>query len=470
MKQRFEEILAECLEAVTTGQRTVEECLSLYPSWRDRLEPLLRLSYRLGQASFPEADSAFQEAARERFLAAARARAAVSRPPRRFLPALPVPSWWSWRPAPAASWRRVAATMAAAFLIGFFGFSSFVVASAGDSLPGDWRYPVKRLTERTRLAFTFGDDARRDYRIGLAEERLHEVQEMASQERQIGESVLRQITETTEPLVRALEPDSVPPDQIERISDLTAEQQDTLDRVAPLVKENAVDELEEAMVVSSEGHEKAVQALVAVLSEPKPPEGVSGTTTPGAGTPTAGASPSVTPVSGLGPTAVATPTPAPGASATPMPQPTSVPGEPTPTSPEPTPLPGEPTPQAPLPTPTPAAPERRATLLPDDTTGGFKWNLLTIGEFSLRVPADGSADWTVSSLMGAAGERILVGHYWSGGFDASIAVQVSTGEASIQVLVEGALRQVSPEEARSLVSEPVADVILHVLESINAGP
>jgi Domain of unknown function (DUF5667) len=470
MKQRFEEILAECLEAVTTGQRTVEECLSLYPSWRDRLEPLLRLSYRLGQASFPEADLAFQEAARERFLAAARARAAVSRSPRRFLPALPALSLWSWRPVLPPNWRRAAATMAAAFLIGFFGFSSFVVASAGDSLPGDWRYPVKRLTERTRLAFTFGEDARRDYRIGLAEERLHEVRELASQERQIGESVLRQITETTEPLVRALEPDSVPPDQIERISDLTAEQQDTLDRVAPLVKENAVDELEEAMVVSSEGHEKAVQALETALSEAKPPEGVSGATTPGAGTPTAGTNPTTTPVSGLGPTAVATPTPVPGASATPLPQPTSVPGEATPTSPEPTPQPGEPTPEAPLPTPTPAAPERRATLLPDDTTAGLQWNLLTIGNFSLRVPADGSAEWTVSTLMGVAGESILVGHSWSGGFDARIAVQVSTGEASIQVLVEGVLRQVSPEEVRSLVSGPIADVILHVLESINAGP
>jgi len=470
MKQRFEEILAECLETVTTGQRTVEECLSLYPSWRDRLEPLLRLSYRLGQASFPEADSAFQEAARERFLAAAQARAAVSRQPRRFLPALPALSWWSWRPVFAPNWRRMAATMAAAFLIGFFGFSSFVVASAGDSLPGEWRYPVKRLTERTRLTFTFGEDARRDYRIGLAEERLHEVQEMVSQERQIGESVLRQITETTEPLVRALEPDSVPTGQIERITDLTAEQTDTLDRVAPLVKENAVDELEEAMVVSSEGHEKAVQALETALSEEKPPEEVSGATTPGAGTPPAGASPTTTPMSGLGPTAVATPTLAPGADATPVPQPTPVPGEATPTPPEPTPLPGEPTPETPLPTPTPAAPERRATLLPDDTTAGLKWNLLTIGEFSLRVPADGNADWIVSALMGAAGERILVGHYWRGGFDASIAVQVSTGEATIQVLAEGTIRQVSPEEVRSLVSGPIADVILHVLESVNAGP
>ena len=109
------------------------------------------------------------------------------------------------------------------------------------------------------------------------------------------------------------------------------------------------------------------------------------------------------------------------------------------------------------------------TFLPDDTTAGLKWNLLTIGDFSLRVPADGNADWAVSTLTGDTGERLLVGHYRSGGFDARIVVQVSTGEASIQVLVEGTVRQVSPEEVRLLVTGPVADVILHVLESVNVG-
>jgi hypothetical protein len=482
MKRRFEEILAECLEAVTTGRRTVEGCLALYPDWRDRLEPLLRLGYRLGQAPLPEPDSAFRKAARERFLAAAQARAMVSRRPRRFLPALPVLSRWRWRPVfnvqtgRPAEWRRVAATMAVAFLIGFVGCSFLVVASAGDSLPGDWRYPVKRLTERTRLTFTFGEDARRDYRIGLAEERLHEVQKMASQEREIGESALRQLVETTEPLIQALEPDSVPTDQIERITDLTAEQKDTLDRVAPLVGEKAVDELEQARVVSSEGHEKALEALALARSPEKPPGEVPGLTTPQAGTPTvqAGASPTTEPMPGSSPTAQASPTPpqgvGAGASVTPTPQPTPVPGEATPVPGEPTLLPGESTPEPPLPTATPAGPERRVTFLPDDTTAGLKWNLLTIGDFSLRVPADGNADWAVSTLTGEdTGDRILVGHFRRGGFDASITVQVSTGEASIQVLVQGMVQQVQAEEVRSLVPEPVADVILHVLESINAG-
>ena len=103
----------------------------------------------------------------------------------------------------------------------------------------------------------------------------------------------------------------MPTDQIQRITDLTAEQKDTLDRVAPLVEEKAVDALEEAKVVSSEGHEKALEALALARSQGQPPEEVQGLTTPEAGTPTvqAGASPTAAPTPGLSPTAVATPTP-----------------------------------------------------------------------------------------------------------------------------------------------------------------
>jgi hypothetical protein len=361
--------------------------------------------------------------------------------------------------------------MTAAVLIAFVGFSSFVVASAGDTVPGDWRYPVKRFTERTRLTFTFGEDARRGYRIRLAEERLEEVQKLASEERRISESVLRQLVNITQPLLQTLEPASVPADQIERITELTAKQKDILDSVAPLVVEEAVDELEEARVVSSEGHERAVQALAAARSQPEPPEELPGLTTPAAGAPTAEAvaSPSPTAEGGpeASPTTEASATPEQGseseASATPSPEPTSAPTEATP-------VPGEPTPQPPSPTATPAPPERQVVFLPGDTTAGITWNLMIIGDFSVRVPADGEEDWAVSTLRGSSGETIFVGHRWSGRFDAAIAVNVNSGEASIHVLLEGVVRRVEADEVRSLVPRPVADVIFHVLESINAGP
>jgi hypothetical protein len=87
----------------------------------------------------------------------------------------------------------------------------------------------------------------------------------------------------------------------------------------------------------------------------------------------------------------------------------------------------------------------------------------------VRVPDEGEADWVVSSLSGSSGERILVGHRWSHRFDAAVMVQVTTGEASIHALIDGTIREVSVEEAHSVIPGPIADVIFHVLESINAG-
>jgi hypothetical protein len=469
MGRSFDEILAECLEAVAQGQRTVEDCLALYPENAEQLESLLRMGSLLDEMRLPEPDPAFQRAARERVLAAAQARPAPSGGPRRLLPALRALDQWRGRLAPTMSWRRAAATIALAALIGFVGFSSFVVASAGDSVPGDWRYPIKRLTEQARLTFTIGDDARRDYRITLAEERLNEVQKMASQDRRIGESVLRQLTNATEPLVEALQPDSVPTQQIERITDLTAKQQDVLGQVAPLVDTNAADELQEAMVVSSEGHEKAVLALAQASSNS---EGQGPNATPGAGetpaaTPGAGGLPGTSATPGSAAFAGSSPTGTPSAVATPTP------GSPTPGVPAPTSTPEAPVEGTPALTPgataTPTPPVRERVLLLDDDTGGITWSLLTIGNFSVRVPAPEENAWVVSNLAeGQEDEVIFVGHRWGNRFDTVVTVSVATGDASIGVLVNGTLLTANPQEAAKL-APALKEIILHIVDSATVG-
>jgi len=458
MNPQFEDTLAECLEAITQGQRTVDQCLALYPQWARRLEPLLRVAVALGEAYVAEPSPAHEPEARERFLAAARARQALALGPRRPLLAIP---WPPRLPGPAL--RPALAALALVVLV-FVSFSSFTLATAGDALPGDWRYPVKRLTERARLTFVFGEDARRSFRIGLAEERLQEVEGLVSRGKGISEPVLRELADNTGSLVEQLDPASLPQDQIERIGELTAKQQEVLDQVEPLVEEEAVDELEEALVVSSEGHERAVQALALARSEEEPPEEALALTTPEAGTPTAEAD------AGASPTAQAEPDESPTAEASSTPeQDVGIGASPTP-APELTPVPGEPTPEPPLPTATPSAPERQVVFLPDDTAAGITWSLMTIGDFSLRVPADGEGDWVVSNLTGNGGERVFIGHRWSIRFDAAVVIRVSTGKASVHVLVGGTVQRVPADELRSLVPGPITDVIFHVLESINAGP
>ena len=469
MSRSLDDILAECLEAVAQGQRTVEDCLVLYPESAERLEPELRLALRLRQAySDQEPQADFQAAARERFLSAVQARGAASRPARRLLPLpallsrlrrpLPaLPSWLRWRPAPAG-WRPLAAAVTLSFIAGFLGFSSFVVASAGDTLPGDWRYPVKQLTERTRLTFTFGEDARREYRISLAEERLHEVRELAARDRPIGEAVLRRLVDTTEPLVEALGPSSVPPGQIERITDLTAQQQDVLGDV--LVEEDAADELEQAMVVSSEGYEKAIDALAAALSQEPGgfPSLAPGTATP-TGSPDASPTGESTPSSSPTPEASPTPTQAPGEA-------TATPGEPTaePTD-EAT---VEPTVEPPPPTPTPT-PGPQMVSLPDDQTGSITWSLLTIEDFSVRVPAPEEGAWVVSILASPERQIVFVGHRWANRFDAVVTIKVATGQASVSALVSGTLIGANLEDVPQLLPA-LDDIIFHIVDSATVAP
>jgi len=79
--KRYEEVLEECLSAYLEGRRSIEESLSLYPSLRAFLEPLLETAAEIDdsfQAPLPPADA--RERSRRRFLAAAarrRARATV---------------------------------------------------------------------------------------------------------------------------------------------------------------------------------------------------------------------------------------------------------------------------------------------------------------------------------------------------------------------------------------------------------
>lgn len=485
---RFEAALEDCLEGLRSGRMTLEDCLSRYPRWAERLAPLLRVAASLGETLADEAadttaDPAFREEMRSRFLTLGAARPAVV-PKSRYRPdGQPSGRWWAPPLRLSALATRPVMIAVLAFFVGFVGFSSFTVITAANALPGDWRYPVKRAGEQVRLTFTFDDNARRGLHISYAEERLSELERLASNERTIPAPVLRDLANATDDLGQNL--DSVPPKDVERIGVLAQKQQETLLAVEPLVEPEAQDELQVALQTSGEVYDGAVHAL-ALANVPggeEPPEAASEATSEATGE----ATPEATPSAEAGATGTAEPAAeaaAPGASptpeesvgieptATPSPESTSVSVEPTsepsPVEPTATPPTTEPSPVGP--TATPPVPERRVVFLPDDTTAGITWNLITIGDFSLRVPADAETEWAVSTLAVSDNESIFVGHRWSNSFDAVVVVDVSTGEASVHVLIQGTILRVEREQVPSLVPKPVSSVIFHVLESINAGP
>lgn len=483
MKDRFEDRLNECLEALLSGRWTLEECLVRYPEGAARLRPLLLTALRLGETLAAEPGEAFRQAARERFLVVTgqRLREALAAEPRpsfveaarqRFLLAaqrlLPVGEGRGWRlrlPGllpPVPTWQRVpvaATALAMALLVSFFAFSTYAVATSGDVLPGDWQYPIKRGTERVRLTFAFSEGAHRAVELDVLEERLWEVEALAAKGRPIGEAELGRLRGETASLVEKIDVSSWEAEDVRRVTEITTRQEQVLTEVEPLVEPEARDELEEAQAVSREGRDRAIQAL-AVLE------------------PTEGEQPSgVVPEE---PTATATGEP----EASPTVSPTAEAEEPSDTQVPPTAVPPTEVPPTPVPPPESVPGRVVRSPAPDDDTAGLEWVYVVVDRLSLRVPSVASG-WFLSGLqfgrdgtapaplllraMNFTGTSIVVIHTRSGDawwyvFDGEMFQEVV-----LRSTLDGQVREVDAAWLR-LAYPNQAEVILHILESIEIAP
>ena len=122
---------------------------------------------------------------------------------------------------------RVVGSSLAAVAI-FMGASVYTVATASAALPGDWQYPIKLETERVRVALAFSDEAKRDVKLDIAEERVSEIQQLARRGRIIGPGVLDRLVEQTQPLVDDAREGGWDPDEAARLEAVTEKQQEVL--------------------------------------------------------------------------------------------------------------------------------------------------------------------------------------------------------------------------------------------------
>jgi len=61
---KFEDILVQCIEDIKAGRSSIEECLDRYPSFRERLEPLLRIAVGIREMPDVRPSTAFRVRAR----------------------------------------------------------------------------------------------------------------------------------------------------------------------------------------------------------------------------------------------------------------------------------------------------------------------------------------------------------------------------------------------------------------------
>ena len=152
MGKRFEETLDVCLDHIVRDGWTVERCLEAYPEHSSRLEPLLRAGRSVSESTSVEPRADYKQALKQQIQASIHARAAESERSR--------PFWTLHR-----GW----ALVAVALLVVLVGGAGTVTASS-NTLPGDVLYPVKTAAERVQGFFTFGDEARANFYMKLAEQ------------------------------------------------------------------------------------------------------------------------------------------------------------------------------------------------------------------------------------------------------------------------------------------------------------
>lgn len=166
----FYTILDECLDAVTAGRLTVEQCLVRYPQFAEALKPQLQaalLVSRLKSPVFAPVD-----------VLEARLRAhMVEKTPRRII------AFAGWQVS------RAAAMLMIAFFL-MLGSGAGVVSASASSLPGDPLYGIKRLWESIILLIAPLTGQLDDVWLHLAETRLDEVLRLQAEGRLTEEALV----------------------------------------------------------------------------------------------------------------------------------------------------------------------------------------------------------------------------------------------------------------------------------------
>lgn len=156
----FEIILDECLDAVLSGERTIAECVALYPDHAAELKPALQVGLLTARLKKPELDAGRIDTLEKRL------RGQMPAPRRQ-------PVHASFMPL-----SRLAAMIAIVFLCAL-GAGGGTVAASANSLPGDTLYGVKRWWESVILALASLFSQVDEVWLHLAQVRLDEAEALA---------------------------------------------------------------------------------------------------------------------------------------------------------------------------------------------------------------------------------------------------------------------------------------------------
>jgi uncharacterized membrane protein YgcG len=164
--EKIDIILTDCIKEIKSGRATLSDCLNRYPSFRQELEPLLKVALSIREPRIPNLDSNYKKDSKAELLQ--QISAVRQQKPGSFtdifgfgLPARFV-------------WARAAVTIIAIVIIVSLLAGGTAYASQG-SLPGDLLYPVKLTAEDARLLVAGNISDKAKLNLRFARTRLEEM-------------------------------------------------------------------------------------------------------------------------------------------------------------------------------------------------------------------------------------------------------------------------------------------------------
>ena len=257
---RFEDILAECIDDIKAGKASVEDCLGRYPSIRGQLEPLLRIALEIRKPPDVKPSPSFKMKARVRLMDEIHGRQVATR--------------WPWsrynsQAKPATYIRRFSTSAAGvilAIILAVFGLGAGTAYASQASLPGDTLYPIKLATEQAGMVLVGDDVARAERALSFANKRVREMEALAEKERaqdlglaaeEYGYALNMTLAEIEQADDRGLATENI----TALVAEATARHLLMLDDVWDMVPDQAKTAVAQAGNISETGRESALAAL-----------------------------------------------------------------------------------------------------------------------------------------------------------------------------------------------------------------
>ncbi len=242
MNKKQIEILDKCIGFISSPEKLESFLNSLGERDRKEIIDILKIAKSLYMQAPPSISAEKREEIKAKLLALSGAKGPAYQKQRLWIPSL---------------LKRALATITALILLG-----SGVAIAANKSLPDNLLYPIKRATERARLAIARREETRARLEIGFAKRRLEESQAVLKQPAALQKAVESMAKDTSSATQRFIgSNENTKGELANELVALTEKQQEVLSVAVESAPETAKSALLKALTVSRHGHEQAIKAL-----------------------------------------------------------------------------------------------------------------------------------------------------------------------------------------------------------------